>query len=59
MENLVHVRFPLLPSDSGENQTRNQEVDAAQSCEDVAFEFLHLCWLESTQTEILIQSSAF
>lgn len=43
MENLVHVRLPLLPCDSGEQQARYEKVGAAKSSEDVAFKFLHVC----------------
>lgn len=42
MKYLVHVRFPLLPSDSGEQQAGYQKVGAAESREDVAFKFLHV-----------------
>lgn len=42
MENLVHVRLPLLPSDSGEQQAGYQKVGAAESSEHVAFKFLHV-----------------
>lgn len=42
MENLVHVRLPLLPCDSGEQQARYEKVGAAKSSEDVAFKFLHV-----------------
>lgn len=42
MENLVHVRLPLLPCHSGEEQARYEKVGAAKSSEDVAFKFLHL-----------------
>lgn len=42
MKYLVHVRFPLLPSDPGEQQAGNQEVGAAQGGEDVALELLHV-----------------
>lgn len=42
VENLVHVRISLLPSDSGEQQARYQKVGAAESSEDVAFKFLHV-----------------
>lgn len=42
MKYLVHIRLPLLPSDSGEQQAGYQEVGAAESSEDVAFKFLHV-----------------
>lgn len=42
MKNLVHVRLPLLPGDSGEQQAGYQKVGAAERSEDVAFEFLHV-----------------
>lgn len=42
MENLVHVRVSLLPSDPGEQQAGDQKVGAAESSEDVAFKFLHV-----------------
>lgn len=42
MKNLVHVRLPLLPCDSGEQQAGYEKVGAAKSSEDVAFKFLHV-----------------
>lgn len=42
VENLVHVRVSLLPSDPGEQQAGDQKVGAAESSEDVAFKFLHV-----------------
>lgn len=42
MEDLVHVGIPLLPRHFGEQQAGHQEVDAAQSWEYVAFDFLHV-----------------
>lgn len=42
MENLVHVRLSLLPSDSGEQQAGDQKVGAAESSEDVAFKSIHV-----------------
>lgn len=44
MKKLVHVRLPLLPGDSGEQQAGYQKVRAAESSEDVAFKILHVCW---------------
>lgn len=44
VKNLVHVRTPLLPGDSGEQQAGYQKVGAAESSEDVAFKFLHVWW---------------
>lgn len=41
MKDLVHVRLPLLSGDFGEDQTRHQEVGAAQSSEHVAFKLIH------------------
>lgn len=38
----VHVGLPLHPSYFGEQETRNQKVGAAESSENVPFEFLHL-----------------
>jgi len=42
VEHLVHVRLPLLPGDSGEQQAGYQKVGAAERSEDVAFKFLHV-----------------
>lgn len=42
VKDLVHVWLPLLARDSGEQQAGYEEVDAAQSSEDVAFKFLHV-----------------
>lgn len=41
VKDLVHVRSPLLPGHSGEEQARHQKVGAAESGKDVAFEFFH------------------
>lgn len=42
VKDLVHVGFPLLACDSGEQQAGYEEVGAAQSSENVAFKFLHV-----------------
>lgn len=51
VEDLVHVRFPLLPCDFRENQAGDQEVGAAESGEDVAFKCLHVfTWIRAERS---------
>lgn len=59
MEDLVHVRLPLLPCDFREYQAGDQEVGAAESSENVSFKFLHVLALMRAQPSIRPKANCY